>query len=490
MSNERSIFASTTFDAVEIVRRPGRDGIVCPVKRTVRLSLGAWLIYLSVLAPSLATLDGGAMLNVALSVVQKHDISVEPGFGAPGRGGKFYDIRYPLLPFLAIPFVAVGLFVAQHAHLPADYIVAIFAILLSTMICASTVGATYYLARERLGTSERRAVAASLVFGFATMALRQARSFYADPLVALLETVALIVMTAETPNAWLLACLCGLAILAKPTAVLVGIAAFTYLVLRRNYRAALISALGSAIGVGLYSAYDWARFGSIFVSGQPNVWSLRTAPIGFAGLLISPSVGLLVCCPVLILALRKPRDSNTRLILGLSVGYLLLYSFWQGWFDLSWGPRHLTPIVPALMGVSVLTKYRRLWLGLALFGAVLQIPTVVGSPERYDALLSARGITYSQTVWSLRLAPTVGIWRSSFDQVRDALQHPDVHDFGNYRPTANTLGSSRNYRILPIWWWMLPLIHVPRLVGFLVALAEAFAGLWIIANRSVLGSAR
>jgi hypothetical protein len=460
------------------------------VNRTVRLGFGAWLIYLSVLAPSLATLDGGAAVNVALSVVQKHDISVEPGFGAPGRDGKFYDIRYPLLPFLAIPFVAVGLFVAHHAHLPAGYIVPVFAILLSTMICASTVGATYYLARERLGASERRAVAAALVFGFATMALHQARSFYADPLVALLATLALVVMTAEIPNAWLLASFCGLAILAKPTALLVGTAAFIHLALRRNYRAAFISALGSAVGVGLYAVYNWARFGNMFVSGQPNVWSLRSAPIGLAGLLISPSVGLLVCCPVLILALRKPADCNTRLILGLSAGYLLLYSFWQGWFDLSWGPRHLTPIIPALIGVSVLTRYRRLWLGLALFGAVLQIPTVVGSPERYDALLSERGITYSQTVWSLRLAPTVGIWRSSFDQVRDALQHPDVHDFANYRPTANTLGSARNYRILPVWWWMLPLIHVPRLVGFLVALAEAFAGLWIIANRSVLDSAR
>jgi hypothetical protein len=459
------------------------------VKRTVGLSFGAWLLYLSVLAPSLATLDGGATVNVALSVIQKHDISVEPGFGEPGRGGKFYDIRYPLLPFLAIPFVAAGLFVAQHAHLPAGYVVAVFAIVLSTMICASAVGATYYLARERLGASERRAIAAALVFGFATMALRQARSFYADPLVAFLTTLALIVMTAETPNAWFLACLCGLAILAKPPALLVGIAAFIHLALRRDYKAASISTIGSAVGIGLYAAYNWARFGSIFVSGQPNAWSLRSAPIAFAGLLISPSVGLLVCCPVLILALRKLTDCNTRLILGLSAGYLVLYSFWQGWFDLSWGPRHLTPIIPALIGLSVLTKHRRIWLGLAVFGAVLQIPTVVGSPERYDALLSARGITYSQTVWSLRLAPTVGIWRSSFEQMRDALQHPDVHDFANYRPTADTLGGARNYRILPVWWWMLPLMHIPRLVGFLVALAEAFAGLWIIANKRVLDGA-
>jgi len=72
--------------------------------------------------------------------------------------------------------------------------------------------------------------------------------------------------------------------------------------------------------------------------------------------------------------------------------------------------------------------------------------------------------------------------------MHDAIQNPDVRDFSFYRPTATTLTDSRNYRILPFWWWMLPLLHIPRVLGFLVALGEILAGIWIIRNKSVSDS--
>jgi hypothetical protein len=204
-----------------------------------RLTLGAWLLYLSVLAPSLATWDGAGMLNVAVSVLQKHDLTVEPVFGTPGRGGKLYDGHYPLLSFVVIPFAAIGLFVAAYSHLPTIYVVAVFAILLSTIIAALNVGATYYLARNRLGANERRAIAVALAFGFGTLALRYSRSFYADPLLTLIVTAALIALFAEKPRGLLLASLCGLAILAKPVGFLIAAGVFVYLVFQRNYRPAV-----------------------------------------------------------------------------------------------------------------------------------------------------------------------------------------------------------------------------------------------------------
>lgn len=56
------------------------------------LSLAAWLIYLSVLAPSLSTWDGGGMLNASISLIQKHDWTVEPIYGQVGRHGKLYGM--------------------------------------------------------------------------------------------------------------------------------------------------------------------------------------------------------------------------------------------------------------------------------------------------------------------------------------------------------------------------------------------------------------
>ena len=263
------------------------------------------------------------MLNVAVSMVEKHDLTVEPELGEPGLDGKFYSKWYPLLSFLAVPFVAIGFWVARFTHLPSAYVAAVFAIVLSTIIAALTVGATYYLARSRLGASEQRSLAAALAFGFGTLALRHSRSFYADPLVALLVTLAVIALLSDKPNAWVLAFLSALAILAKPTGVLVGLTALIFLLSRREYRAALLSVVGSLAGTALYAAYNWVRFGNVLTSGQPNLWSFRLAPEAFFGLLFSPSVGLLVCCPVLILALRKPTDSRSGLILCLAGGVRL-----------------------------------------------------------------------------------------------------------------------------------------------------------------------
>ena len=111
-----------------------------PVTRTsVLLVVASWLMYLSVLSPSLATWDGGGMLNMSVSLVKEHDVNVAPAYGQPGRGGKLYGMWYPLLSVVAVPFVAVGLEVARLTHLPEVYTVAVLAIFLSTIIAACSV---------------------------------------------------------------------------------------------------------------------------------------------------------------------------------------------------------------------------------------------------------------------------------------------------------------------------------------------------------------
>jgi hypothetical protein len=177
-------------------------------------------------------------------------------------------------------------------------------------------------------------------------------------------------------------------------------------------------------------------------------------------------------------------DRKAYLILSLTAGYLLIYSCWRTWFASDWGPRFLMPVIPALLALSVLTRHRRLWLALALLGAMMQMPTIFGSSERYEAVLSQRGLDERNAVWHFSRASTVGMWRSAFDQVREATQNPDIRDFAAYRPTATTLADSRNYRIVPLWWWMLPLIHIPRAFGVIVALMEMVTGLWIITKRN------
>jgi hypothetical protein len=451
------------------------------------LSLAAWLLYLSVLAPSLSTWDGGGMLNASISLIQKHDWTVDPIYGQPGRNGKLYGMWYPLLSIVAVPFVAVGLVFARIAHLPPTYVAAVFAIFVSTIIAALNVGATYYLARESLGASEQSAILAGLCFGFCTLSLAYSRTFYADPLSTLVTILVLIAMFSETPNGPALFALCCLAILAKPVGVLVVGVVFLYLVFHRKYVAAAYATAGSILGCLLFAGYDWIRFGNVLKSGQPNFWGVHEFPEAFTGLLFSPGVGIFIGCPVLFLLFAKRLNSKTAWIAALALIHVVFYSFWGRWYSSDWGPRFLMPVLPALIAVSVLTKYRRTWLALAAVGLLIQLPTSFGSPERHSALLRSEGIQEETAVWHPELSSTFGMWRSAIEQVESA-QNQDVREFSTFRPTSSSFADARNFRIVPLWWWMLPLVHIPRIVGAIIALFELALGIWIIAR--LLASAR
>ena len=143
------------------------------------------------------------------------------------------------------------------------------------------------------------------------------------------------------------------------------------------------------------------------------------------------------------------------------------------------------PVVPALVALSVLSRYRRTWIALGILGVIMQIPTVFGTPERYDALMGEKGHSEESAVWHPQTASTVGMWRSAVDQVRDA-EHTDIRQFTGYRPSTSRLADGRNFRIVPLWWWMLPLVGVPRILGIVVSASLVITGIWII-KKSVNG---
>lgn len=440
------------------------------LKTIVFLALGSWLIYLAFMAPSMATWDGGGMLRVAISIVTKHDLTVEAAYGMLGRGGKYYAIWYPLLSFIAIPFAAVGLFVAHQVHLPEIYVVQVFALLLSTIIATFNVAATYWLAK-RLGAAGRSAILAAVAYGFCTVAFTMSRTFYADPLLAFFVTIGIGLALREVRGAGLASC-CGLAILAKPTGIVLGITIVVYFLANRRYRELWSPALGMIVATLLYMAYDFARFGNVFTNGQPaKFWDPSHAPLWFLGLLISPGVGILIYCPIVLLALGR----RINLVLGTALLFVLVYSAWARWYSSDWGPRFLIPVLPALVALSVLSRRRKVWLALAVLGLIIQLPTLVASPERYANLKAERGYSEPASVWNPIRAPILGMWGSAVAQIRDA-SGTDLRLFTTYHPPANRMVDSRNYRIVALWWWMLPLLHISRWVGVFAAVLMTGCG--------------
>lgn len=447
-------------------------------RKMVLFGLGVWLVYLAFLNPSFFSWDGHGMLDVAISLVQRHSLSVPSGFGAPGRNGQFYSMWYPLLSFLAVPFVCLGLLLSGLFRLPEPYTVSLSAVVLSTVIAAGTAVATALLAL-RLGASHRRAVFAGVIYAFCTLAFTYARDFYADPLLALLVTLGLFFALSKTEN-WGAGICCLLAILAKPTGILLTAALAVYfLALRKKGLWRVI--VGGGLGVVAFMLWDYLCFGSPFRVGQPNFWTVSHIVPAFVGLLVSPGVGLFVYCPLLFLALPRIESihKEQRLILGLSLLFVCLHSFWGRWYASDWGPRFLLPVMPGLTALAVLRSRRKVIATLALVGFLIQIPTLFSTPDRYIEVSLASGVSQEQLIWSPLKSPVIGAWPSAIAQVKSAA-NAGVLSMRTYRPASTTISEARFLRIVPLWWWMLPIIGVSRWWGVLASCALLFFGLTLI----------
>lgn len=186
------------------------------------LTLGVAFIYLAFLPPGIYSVDGNAMLAVAESLVAHHSFAVQGDVGEVGRGGQIFSKWYPLQSLLAVPFVAAGVQIAHVLRLPEHYVAAICSLVLPALFTGLTA-LLVALISEQLGSSPRGAFLAGLTYAFGTIAMVYARTFYADPLLALLTAACIyLALAGGRQGIFRAAPLTGLAVLAKPTGIVVG----------------------------------------------------------------------------------------------------------------------------------------------------------------------------------------------------------------------------------------------------------------------------
>lgn len=451
--------------------------------RPALLFLGTLLIYLAFLPPGIYSLDGHSMLRVAHSIVLNHNMSVPEELGQPGRDGQSYSRWYPLLSLLAIPFVAIGALAAHFAHLPSYYLEAICATVLPALCTAATIPLVGLISLE-LGSSPRGAYLAALSYGFGTIAMVYVRSFYAEPLLTLLVAGS-VYLALRCDNRT--AILAFLSVLAKPTGILVGPILSAYLLAkRRPLWPTLLPTLGSAAGLLLYGAYNFYRFGNPLAFGQQWTFSLSAIPVGLPGLLVSPARGLIWYSPCVLLAIvgfRKAPRLEGLLLVAIFTSFLLLHSFWTVWTGgWSWGPRFLLPTLPGLMALTGLLegRWRKALVSLALLGLFINAPTLVSFYERYFAEANEQGILDEQMNWSFDKAPFLHGWPAAIRQCRDASGLDVRKLFSERGAPSRTIASSRALRIVAVWWWVLPVAHLPRLLGIVVAFFMCGVGIYFI----------
>lgn len=303
------------------------------------IGAGATLVYLAVLAPGIYSIDGNAMLGLTESLIRHFSIVLPPDCaGVIGRGGHLYSMWYPLLSFVAIPFVLVGMALAHVLHLPEHFVSAVCALTLSAVLTGATT-ALVALVAVRLGANWRGAWLAAIAYAFGTIALCYARSFYCEPLLAFLTVAGMWLAMSEVRRRilWITVC-AALAVLAKPPGIILGPILSAYFFAKRRPWAEIIApTFGAATGFVLYGIYNFVRFGSALNFGQPTMFSLRYVPVGVAGLLFSPGRGFVwYCVPLLLFVVALPRAIRlarleAAMIAVMFLGCLGLYSCWMSW---------------------------------------------------------------------------------------------------------------------------------------------------------------
>jgi hypothetical protein len=123
---------------------------------------------------------------------------------------------------------------------------------------------------------------------------------------------------------------------------------------------------------------------------------------------------------------------------------------------------------------------RKAFIALTIIGFVMNSPTLVSYYERiYQEELVALE-SPETTLWSLNHAPFVRVWGSMAREIDDA-RSTDVRQLVNHAgKPENSQASWRTLRIVAVWWWMLPIARIPRVLGAAASGLFGITGLALI----------
>jgi uncharacterized protein Veg len=283
-----------------------------------------------------------------------------------------YLSSYPIVtPVLITPIYIILYILLNFLHYPIDLSVPGFAIIvyamgkLSASLIASLSVVFIFLSIKEL--SDRKiALICALIYAFATNTWTiSSQSLWQHGMGELLLSMMIYIVIkneilSRNRNLAYLGILSGLFVFNRPVDGVILLSFFIY-ILGFGWRSAYY--FGSTIFSSLpFLIYNLYYFGSIFggYAAQISIFCISSeSVVRFAGLLISPSRGLFIYTPVLLLSilgyLKVNNLKNSRLRLffetsGVSVLCLVIvYSFfsawWAGW---SYGPRFLTDTLPIL----------------------------------------------------------------------------------------------------------------------------------------------
>jgi hypothetical protein len=245
-------------------------------------------------------------------------------------------------------------------------------IMLTNSLVTSLTNVLLFLLVLRLGYSAKVGVVVALLHGFASLAWPYAKTFFSEPLGALLMVSAIYVYagyirSTRERTLSVLGTLLGLLAMVKLVNIVVAPLFLVMIAISwwrqseshdrpRWIRGALAFGLPIVFALALLGLYNHMRFGSPLETGYPSLAFETSFLTGLSGLLVSPGRGLLLYSPVVLLGLigippsLRSNRMETWLVLIIVVVYVGIFSKWYVWWrGVNWGPRYLLPIVPLLI---------------------------------------------------------------------------------------------------------------------------------------------
>ncbi len=287
--------------------------------------------------------------------------------------------RYPIAAgMLALPFMGWGLGSGWIARTVYVFDVAKFA---ATVIAALTVVAFFFCARELTDLSTTTWATVAFAFGTSVWSTASQGLWQHTPSILFQSLAFWFLLRGQRAGGRALApagFFLSLAVVARPTNLVTALIFALYVLI--YYRAAVPRfILWTLPPLALFLLYNYAMNGSPFVAGyQEGLIQDFGLPqwITLQGLLVSPSRGLFLFSPFLLLApvgLAMGWQSKRKpfyVFLALAfVAYTALMASWNSLGGWSYGARMLTDALPAicLLMIPAVEKIRGNWRG-ALWG--------------------------------------------------------------------------------------------------------------------------
>ena len=275
--------------------------------------------------------------------------------------------NYPVTtPVLVTPLYAPLVWLRSDWTTEELLLVAPYAEKIAASVIAALSVVVMYLLLVGL-TSRRRALVLSLALAFATSTWTtssQALWQHGPGVLFILLTLATLVYRPNT--LWLAGLAAGSAAACRPTNVLFLFALIAVVVVtHRSIRSGLMVGVPAAAVLGPVILYNQFIYGDIRGGYAVVHQSFRTfLPEGLAGVLVSPSRGLLVYSPFLVAGflglylvlrddrLRRSAVYSTAAI--FAVSHILFFAWWKMWWGgWSYGPRLLTEAAAVLVVLCV-----------------------------------------------------------------------------------------------------------------------------------------